>query len=425
MEKRVVAIAPGSCGGRRSIRRHADRSSLVRGSGFDQDERRHAMSALEQLLDESPAAADRRARGALAELAGAADGRYVLVGAGGLGRRTLAGLRALGRPPLAFADNFKAGQVDGVPVLSLTEAVERHGDDAVFLITIWGAGSSHRHAHTRERLCGLGARHVASFGLLYWKHAETFLPYYALDLPGRSLEHADAIRSAYELWSDEASRAQFLAQLRLRLHLDFDGLPAPTPDPYFPPDVLALRPGEVFVDGGAFDGDTLVPFVERCPDFGAVLAIEPDATNAARLRARLADWNGVRERVEVQVAALGSRAGTARLASTGTMSSRTSAAPGADGIEIPVHTLDALCRDRRPTFVKLDIEGAELEALAGARETIARARPVLAVCTYHCHDHLWRVPLTIASLRGADRYALRAHHEEGWDVVCYAVPEER
>ena len=74
---------------------------------------------------------------------------------------------------------------------------------------------------------------------------------------------------------------------------------------------------------------------------------------------------------------------------------------------------------------EVDIEGFEVDALQGARETIQRQAPVLAVCVYHRQDHLWRIPLLLSSLRDDSAFFLRPHNEEGWDLLCYAVPRAR
>ena len=88
-------------------------------------------------------------------------------------------------------------------------------------------------------------------------------------------------------------------------------------------------------------------------------------------------------------------------------------------------TIDALVEGSRPTFVKLDIVGFETEALVGARATIDRHGPILAVCVYHRQRDLWEIPLRLKAWRGDYALFLRPHNEEGWDLVCYAVPRAR
>ena len=66
-----------------------------------------------------------------------------------------------------------------------------------------------------------------------------------------------------------------------------------------------------------------------------------------------------------------------------------------------------------------------MDALEGARQTIERHAPILAVCVYHRQDHLWRIPLLLRQWRDDYAFFLRPHNEEGWDLVCYAVPRAR
>jgi len=53
------------------------------------------------------------------------------------------------------------------------------------------------------------------------------------------------------------------------------------------------------------------------------------------------------------------------------------------------------------------------------------AAPIVAVCVYHRQDHLWRIPLMLRELSDEYEFFLRPHNEEGWDLVCYAVPRAR
>jgi hypothetical protein len=123
--------------------------------------------------------------------------------------------------------------------------------------------------------------------------------------------------------------------------------------------------------------------------------------------------------------ALGSERTTLHLDASGTVASATRAAPSAGTIAVSAQTIDALVEGSSPTFVKLDIEGFEIEALEGARVTIAAHAPVLAVCVYHKQDHLWTIPLLLRAWRDDYALFLRPHNEEGWDLVCYAVPRSR
>ena len=205
----------------------------------------------------------------------------VLMGAGGLGRRTLAGLRRDGQEPLAFADNAVSRQgtvIDGMMVLSPDEAARRFRDRAAFVVTIWGANSPHRFAHSRRQLQALGCDVVLPFPPLFWRHAVTLLPFYLQDLPSRMLERKADVLRAFPLWEDEASREEYVAQIRFRLDADFDGLSHPVEHPqYFPADLFAWSDDEWVVDAGAYDGDTIKTIVRLYGDrFRRILALEPD-----------------------------------------------------------------------------------------------------------------------------------------------------
>jgi FkbM family methyltransferase len=85
--------------------------------------------------------------------------------------------------------------------------------------------------------------------------------------------------------------------------------------------------------------------------------------------------------------------------------------------------IDDVLQGFNPTFIKMDIEGAELEALKGARRTIAENHPQLAICVYHSLSDLWEIPLFIRSLYKGYRFYLRSYKFMGLETVLYAFPE--
>lgn len=384
---------------------------------------------LDRLLSEPIEDATRRAAGWFDRLA--AGREIVLMGAGGLGRRTLAGLRQHGVEPLAFADNGASRQgstIDGLAVLSPKTAAGQFGGRAAFVVTIWGANSPHRYAHSREQLHALGCDVVSSFPALYWKYPGSLLPFYLQDLPSKVLDDRADVRRAFDLWEDDESRAEYVAQVRFRLTADFDGLAHPVSHAqYFPDDLYTWRDDEWIVDGGAYDGDTVRSLARlHSSRFGHVLAVEPDPINFARLQATVVGLPpAMRSKVECLHLALASESTTLHLDATGTAASAASTAADVGTVAVRAEPLDTLVRAACPTLVKLDIEGFEPDALLGARATITRHAPILAVCVYHRQDHLWTIPLMLRQWRDDYAFFLRPHNEEGWDLVCYAVPRAR
>jgi FkbM family methyltransferase len=384
-------------------------------------------AALEDLLAESPQDAAERADRAFDALAGARP--LVLYGAGRVGRRVLAALRAERREPVCFADAGAgpgAPPVDGMPVLGLAEAADRHGADAVFVVTI--LNPRFPQAEIARQLRDAGCRHVTSWIPLGWRHPAALLPHYAVDRPEGVLRAAGDVRAAHALLGDEASRAEYVAQVAWRLTGDFGVLPQThraVAEQYFSPDVLALRDDELFVDCGAFDGDTIATFLAASGGrFDRYVALEPEPANLGALRARLATLApAVRARVDVLPFAAAAQRGTLRFSGGGA----SSAAATDDGeVMVQAAPLDELLAGRGVTYLKMDIEGAEPGALHGAAATVRRERPILAVCAYHAQDHLWRLPLAVAGLVGDGyRYSYRRYEPDCWELVLYAVPEGR
>jgi hypothetical protein len=247
----------------------------------------------------------------------------VLFGAGRLGRLALSGLRSLGVEPLAFADSNPSlwgKTVDGVPILSPEESAHRYGDKAAFVITIWNNSATDRMADRRRQLLDRGCSTVVPFAPLFWKYPGTFLPHYCIDLPQKVLAQARDVQRALALWDDDASRDEYVRQLEWRMMLDFDRLLPPIWPPiqsggaaegeqYFPEDLFRLGPSEVFLDVGAFDGDTLSSFIKRRGNqFNSIVAFEPDPANFRSLVKYIGSLPGdIRSRIALRQEAVGAR----------------------------------------------------------------------------------------------------------------------
>ena len=383
---------------------------------------------LDALLREDPAAVLERERGLFDRLASPFEGSYVLFGAGELGRRTAAGLRRLGIEPLAFSDNNRnlwGKDIDGLAVLPPDEAVRKFGLKAAFVVSIWSAAIGHPVEDIRRQLNGCGAARVISFAFLYWKYSSTFLPYFSLDLPHKTTDQAAEILEAWSLWGDSYSKQEFLAQLRWRLQFDFSLCHHPIAgEQYFPHDLFSLLRDEVFVDGGAFDGDTVRQFLRHAlMGFSEIAAFEPDLANFEKLGQYVLSLNEhVREKIVLHPLALGRHQGRACFEAAGTIQSAINTEGGS---MIEVAALDDVLAGHKPTYMKLDIEGYELEALAGARKTISECCPVIGASAYHYFDHLWKIPLFLSSLCDQYSFYLRPYAKPPWELICYAIPRSR
>lgn len=355
-------------------------------------------------------------------LAGTANS-LILCGAGLLGRRTLGCLRGIGIEPLVWVDNRSClwnQTIEGLIVMSPEEAIRRHGASSIFVVTVFNPSGLIR------QLLSLGGSRVVSYTHLYARYAQACLPYLCMEDVANIAIHSNDIRRAYSVWSDNTSRAEFVAQLEWRQTLDPKCLsePCSSRETYFPPDLVKVSSEEVFVDCGAFDGDSVRTFLERVNySCDRVIALEPDSENCRRLVDVVAMFPPeIKQKIDICNVAVGAVRGKVRFAASGSVDSGVAEFGSAEVECVP---LDDIVKSVSPTYIKMDIEGAEPEALIGAQRVLQQSRAVWAICLYHKGEHLWELPLFVASLLHGYRLYLRRYAEDCWELVLYAIPNER
>lgn len=353
-----------------------------------------------------------RARGSIFETS--CIKRLVVVGAADEGMRLVELCGKHGIDVLAVADDnpskqgIQIGRAKVVPV----DALASFDRETPIIV------ASHRVLKAVQRLRAMEFRHVAPFALLQVLDPDSFPPHMFYDGWLEDLfAHRDRYLALSQLLSDDMSRQVLDAVVGFRLTLEPEVLsPIIEWDLYGPASLLTYGENEVYVDGGSYDGDTIRLFIDRVEGkFARVLAFEPDTGTFHRLAANFAG----ERRVEPINAGLHRRAATLRFDNAGT---RGSIIVHEGGIAIPVVGLDEVLGDDRVTFIKMNIEGAELEALKGGEHAISRWAPKLAISAYHRPSHLWQVPELIRSLRSDYRLYLRQHDGGVIETVLYALP---
>jgi FkbM family methyltransferase len=242
-----------------------------------------------------------------------------------------------------------------------------------------------------------------------------------LDKRNETAEEArDKIDAVLSALQDEKSKDVFRACLDLWLSGNY--LPIfnlREGHEYFPPDIIRLDTNEVFVDCGAYRGDTIEWFVNKTEGrYNHIFAFEPDPINYELAKASVKRNRAAN--VEIFPIAISDKKDTVMLnpSDLATIGSRITGKGGAS-IEVQTDSLDSLL-PLRPTFIKMDIEGAELAALRGAGRIAQWNYPKLAVCVYHIFEHLWEIPYYIITRYPRYKVYLRQHGELH-ETVCYAV----
>jgi FkbM family methyltransferase len=379
------------------------------------------------LLNEPIESARVREGSTLSSLVSESDGTVVIFGAGKLGMMCYEALKAKGIYIRAFCDNSPSllgTRLQDVPVLSPEAAIAEAGETALFVVAIWSGTGTDFMADRLAFLKKSGCRHVTTFPAVLWANGKRLLPFYSLELPTDVLSNREHFFSLAELLEDELSLLVLEASLKRRLFGQFPRTSITSPQ-YFPADIFRPITQEVFVDGGAYTGDTLAAFLRFCGGtFCRYIAVEPDPRNWSELCSFIANQSPLlSSRLNALPVALYSDRKTISFDTLGATTSSISAGEGFSAVQ--AMPLDSVSGAEGVTFVKLDIEGAEMQALLGAEKLLAKNRPLVAVCVYHHSEDIWMLPLELNRQMPDHAIFLREHGIDGWEMVCYCVPRER
>ena len=229
------------------------------------------------------------------------------------------------------------------------------------------------------------------------------------------------IEEIYDHLGDQESKDAYETMIRYRISRD-PCLPPrvalPSARQYFLDSLgdreVFLEPDEIFVDAGAYIGDTVRGFLSAVHgQYRAIYAFEPDGKNFAQL---LENTQGL-DNVTCRQLGIGDQPGQVGFTSGGYASRQS-----AEGEQIvDVDTLDRLLEGVPATYLKMDIEGAERAALRGAKKLIQANRPKLAICTYHSAADMVMVPKTILEFDPSYKLYFRHYTNTVADSICYAI----
>jgi FkbM family methyltransferase len=339
-----------------------------------------------------------------------------IFGAGHFGQDVCAVLRKEGIDVRGFIESRpRTAKVLGLPVLTWSEL--RSADLSAQL----ALGIFNRETPLDE-LMGLAASAgfkdvfmpwdiYAQFGgLLGWR--------FWLSAPAFILDNLPSIRRTYHSLADEESRRCFLQICAFRLgentayasfrHAD---------QQYFNSLTLgALTDKKVtYIDGGAYNGDTFIELVSQV-DVATAYLFEPDPENFRALVATVTPTG--RQAVCLPLALTDGY----RILSFSAGNGEGGAISESGAVHIAAVALDEMLPTSHVDFIKLDVEGAEIQALTGALGMIGRSRPIMAISLYHRPQDLWEIPEWLSHVCHDYRFYLRQHYCNSFDSVLYAIP---
>lgn len=217
-------------------------------------------------------------------------------------------------------------------------------------------------------------------------------------------DHIAELYDVYADLSDEYSKRTFMGIVRANMTGQLREYIMAL-EPQYMLHGYAPQKDDIVVDGGAYDGGTAADFMK----FGSkVYAFEMDKVNY-----EIANKRGIQDGFEVINKGLWSNPGTIRYM---TNDAGSMVSDNGDGVAEFIDIDSWMVSEglKKIDFIKMDIEGAELEALKGAAKTICACKPRLAICAYHKLEDLYTLQKYIKSLRTDYEFAFRHYPINGY-----------
>ncbi len=226
--------------------------------------------------------------------------------------------------------------------------------------------------------------------------------------------HYKELETVYQLLEDDQSRLVFKNVVESKLTGKIQPLFECESNPSEAFERLDLSENEVFLDLGAYNGDTVNEFIQYTKGrYERIIALEPDVKNYKKLLENTKHLN----HIECINACVGEESGERMFAMDG---GRKSKALDYNGIAIPCKTIDEISNGERISYIKLDVEGMETAALQGGEETIRRWKPKMLVSAYHRSEDLFHLPLLVREIAPDVKIYLRHFsYLPAWDTNFY------
>lgn len=267
----------------------------------------------------------------------------------------------------------------------------------------------------RRKLDEAGIRNIDYYSFVKYSGLPISIPYWR-DFPESYRDRQSEYELIFRLLADEESKRFFsdLIEFRLNYNLSaMDRYSKRMKEQYFEPFLGLKDTGEVFCDIGGYDGDTTIEFVKRYPNYGKVYFFEPEPKLMEKAKKNLSEF----QRIEYCQYAASNNQQTLHFKSNGSSSS----VSDSGDIEVKADKIDnIICTP--VSYIKMDIEGSESMAIDGARHTILKYHPKLAICVYHKGADFIDIPKQILEIRKDYNIYMR-HYTEGYvETVMYFVP---
>lgn len=252
--------------------------------------------------------------------------------------------------------------------------------------------------------------------ILFYKDRNFPVEMYQENLVSDLFDYKQKYKEVFELLEDEESRKVFDNLILYRLTLDHQyiiNIRTAIANEYFDNEVFTLSDNETFFDLGGFDGDSAEHFIRYVKNnYASVHIFEPDAALIQKAKKRFEQYDNI----FFNELGIYDSDTTLYFDTTG----------GLDGIisengslKITTTTIDSY--KNNPTYIKFDVEGVEIEAINGGKETLKNLKPKMAIASYHYPKHLREIPLLVKSINPEYKLKLRHYTDSVFDTIFYFI----
>lgn len=347
--------------------------------------------------------------------------KHILIyggGAGGIYTKYLLSLNKL--PVYAFLDinAEKIKHIDGIQVyLPNSKFISEKEKKHTFVII--GVGSPIARGEIEQMLTEYGYPQIISYVELF---NEVF--FMADNGLARMVEPEFYYQNKYDiiqglsLFEDRESRDVYCGFVKGHATKKNEYFAQPHNYPkYLPKDIIFNKGYDCFIDCGASRGETYDALEKHNISPKTLVMFEPDKVNFSML---VTTMKVKRKKAFLYPCAVYSKTGVIGFSHTATQGS---SIVSNNKEVVQCIALDDALPNIEPTFIKMDIEGGEYEALLGAKSIISARKPDLAVCVYHAVNHIWDIPILLKKLEPSYKLYLRSGNIYGMNTVLYATTE--
>ncbi len=231
------------------------------------------------------------------------------------------------------------------------------------------------------------------------------------------------LKSFKNLLKDQKSKDLLEQIINLRKTLDPKYYVSPHGIEYFPSDVPILKNLEEinFIDCGAYTGDTVKELMNQKVKVNSSISFEPEIKNQKKLNKELELQKSNYPDTNFLIYPVGVYSKNCILQFSNNGVDSSASFSNKSNMLVPVVSIDNTLINSNVNFIKMDIEGAEAEALKGSKKTIQKYKPNLAICLYHKPEDLWELPLLINEIEPSYNMYLRVHEDMCLSTVLYCI----